>query len=56
MEKIKARITANASVELIAILKQYNDGYIELDDILEVVDIDDIDDIEIKNEFWRMEG
>ncbi|ATB52716.1 hypothetical protein [Caldibacillus phage CBP1] len=49
MRKFKARIYANASVELIAIIKESN-GYIELDEVLEVIDIDDIDDIKIINE------
>jgi hypothetical protein len=51
MERIKAKVTANATVELIAILKKYNDGYVELDEVLEILDVDDIDDIEIKTEF-----
>lgn len=50
MEKIKAKITANATVELIANLKKYNDGYVELDEVLEILEVDDIDDIEIKTE------
>lgn len=51
MERIKAKITANATVELIATLKKYNDGYVELDEVLEILEVDDIDDIEIKTEF-----
>ena len=51
MEKIKAKISANASVELIVSLKKYSNGDIELDEVLEVLEVDDIDDIEIKSEF-----
>lgn len=51
MEKVKAKITATASVELIVWLKKYSNGDIELDEILDVTEIDDIDDIEVKSEF-----
>lgn len=51
MEKVKAKVVATATVELIVTLKKYNDGDIELDEVLEILEIDDIEDIEIKSEF-----
>lgn len=50
MRKFKAKISANSSVELIATLKEFQDGSIELDEVLEVLDLDDIDDIEVISE------
>lgn len=50
MERIKAKVTATASVELIVTLKKYSSGDIELDEVLEILEVDDIDDIEIKTE------
>ncbi|MFJ8246936.1 hypothetical protein [Peribacillus asahii] len=51
MERVKVKITATATVELIATIRKYNDGYIELDEVLEVLEVEDIDDIEVKSEF-----
>jgi hypothetical protein len=51
VEKVKAKISATASVELIVTLRKYSNGDIELDEVLEVLEVDDIDDIEIKSEF-----
>lgn len=51
MEKIKAKVSATASVELIATLRKYNNGDIELDEILEILELDDVDNIEIFSEF-----
>ncbi len=51
MERVKAKIAATASVELIVIIRKYNDGQIELDEVLEVLEVEDIDDIEVKAEF-----
>lgn len=51
MEKIKAKISATATVELIVTLRKYNNGDIELDEILEILELDDVDNIEILSEF-----
>lgn len=51
MEKIKAKVSATASVELIVTLRKYNNGDIELDEILEILELDDVDNIEIFSEF-----
>lgn len=49
MRETKANITATATVELIVALKRYEDGYLELKEVLEILDADDIEDIEIKS-------
>lgn len=51
MEKMKAKVSATASVELIVRLKKYDNEQIELDEVLEILEIDDIDDIEVLSEF-----
>ena len=51
MEKVKAKVTATASLELIAIIKKYNNGQIELDEVLDILEVEDIDDIEVEREF-----
>lgn len=51
MERVKAKIAATASVELVVIIKKYNNGQIELDEVLEILDLENIDDIEVKAEF-----
>lgn len=50
MERVKAKVSATASVELVAIIKKYNNGQIELDEILDILEVDDIDDIEVERE------
>lgn len=49
--KIKAKVSATASVELIVTLRKYSNGNIELDEILDILELDDVDDIEIISEF-----
>lgn len=51
MGRVKAKVTATASVELIVTLRKYGNGEFELDEVLEVLEVDDLDDIEIKSEF-----
>jgi len=36
---------------LIAIIKKYNNGQIELDEVLDILEVEDIDDIEVEREF-----
>ena len=51
MDKVKAKVSATASVELIVMLKRNSYNEIDLEEVLEVLDVDDIDDIEIISEF-----
>lgn len=50
MKRLKAKVSATASVELIVTLRKYENGDIELDEVLEVLEVDDIDDIEVITE------
>ncbi len=51
MFKVKAKVTATATVDLIVTLKKWESGEIELDEIHEILEIDDVDDVEVITEF-----
>lgn len=51
MTVVKAKVKALATVELMVTIKKFDDGDIELREVLEVLQVDDIEDIEVISEF-----
>lgn len=50
MQKVKARVSAEAKVELVVTIKKWESGEVDLDEVLMVLAVGDVKEIEVIEE------